>query len=1257
MPKTIFNVKRPKVRLFKPYLLTNGGLMAWKDNVMYNTGMAPTDLDAQYQDLVNKVPAYDAHMIDHTNPHVVTALQIVLDQVADESKATMFTSPTFTGATLTSTGNVRIADPIPMFSDLTVFATAGMFIDRGTEPSYTFEYDEAKGYPVSGYDVTFYRVAYTDDTPTDAIVPLWDGTKYATAGGTTLSTFVTIDQVVALTNKTLANPVFTGTVTCTGVFASAGLLYLDFDNGLVGVNTAGAPSFELEVREGTISATSATAKNARFWNTPQAYWSSPTISATTIGDAFYIGANADARLATAVSGYGFRNMCQPSGDCTLLISPRIGYTGVGTAAGQSSGYPSTTQLTTAVGISITKNMLGIGTNVPVRAIDLYGTANIAGRIVAGGQRTVKSGSMVRAGNAVELQTDGTIDEVKRAMLTMDVPYTQLSIATGNIVGSQLLMITSKRLLFLWHAIAGSSINYTVIGIDGSTLSSLNTGAIAGTTAGTGTYIRAVVMPCTKRGLVTYVVAGAQGMCAPFLIGDDNTIALLQPAAAFSNNLGTVTLQDVVYLDCTTGIITYHNDSEGLCARAFYYPQDTITLGAIAPIEAAELTPALPKSGKISTTKAILTYRIAAGYRTRVLIDTAMVVTFGAATAMTGSTANTQGVCALSATTVMYAASRLSAPNYQLFYNIGTIDGANAIAYAGEVVIATTVTAYENVALAKLKDNAVSIFYYLDSGAGMKPKYAVYDPLSYTTAPFISSAAIIFDDSIGGANDELFTVPLSQYGDAVVYHKKFSGGVWTGLSFLTSLNANIMYQEATVIKEIQLAMVHLFTAFSSPPRLLDTGSVVYGVNNVVTISMVGEDMVVGRIFDQQTYMATTYGFGQMLSAKDGVVVMHTSGIADNISMVTVVRTKGDSAYNVSQTSSGLNNGVPIISTCIAPITESAFLLMSNGWNGVGVFNLRTRVVYFDTYTWIPAFYAVTNTVLANVCTGISLTRMSTQYHIMLGTDLVAGTLVSYRYLNTNTLGAVTVGGAATIAATSIKYAGNPASDGYRIICYPYIGSSTTNLFLLPLAVSNTGVSVTAGAEVQTAIPMNFTQGLAPTACHISNGMFAVSGTNSTTGAQFVCMVFGFRNRADTVVSLTVLQTITLSIIVNSLGPHWVVPFNDEYILSIRSWNTISYFSLIKLNKEQKIIGVSRETNYGGETTLVAERNNFNFDFYTAGKTYVVDLDSHTTPTFSKYVATIDEASFATGIQIGSCVYSNTLAINPTRVAKREVERMN
>jgi hypothetical protein len=79
-----------------------------------------TELSSDSADLKSR---FATHRDDTTNPHSVTAEQVGLGDVTNESKTTMFTSPTFTGtvsgvtATMVGLGNVTNESKETMFTN------------------------------------------------------------------------------------------------------------------------------------------------------------------------------------------------------------------------------------------------------------------------------------------------------------------------------------------------------------------------------------------------------------------------------------------------------------------------------------------------------------------------------------------------------------------------------------------------------------------------------------------------------------------------------------------------------------------------------------------------------------------------------------------------------------------------------------------------------------------------------------------------------------------------------------------------------------------------------------------------------------------------------------------------------------------------------------------------------------------------------------------------------------------------------------
>jgi hypothetical protein len=92
-----------------------------------------------------------SHTSNVSNPHVVTSTQLGLGNVTNESKATMFTSPTFTGNTIAS--NVSVTGTLKVTSNTVVTNLNADFLG-GQGGSYYYQASNPSGYTTNAGTVT-----------------------------------------------------------------------------------------------------------------------------------------------------------------------------------------------------------------------------------------------------------------------------------------------------------------------------------------------------------------------------------------------------------------------------------------------------------------------------------------------------------------------------------------------------------------------------------------------------------------------------------------------------------------------------------------------------------------------------------------------------------------------------------------------------------------------------------------------------------------------------------------------------------------------------------------------------------------------------------------------------------------------------------------------------------------------------------------------------------------------------------------------
>jgi hypothetical protein len=182
---------------------TFSGSLKTTDDALATVDAAQT---VRLDQLATASGSYDSHIASTANPHSVTADQVSLGNVTNESKATMFSSPTFTGtvsgvtATHVGLGNVTDESKATMFSSPTFTGTVSGV--TATHVGLGNVTDESKATmfssptftgTVSGVTATHVGLGNVDNT-SDANKPV------STAGQTALDL-----------KANLASPTFTGT--------------------------------------------------------------------------------------------------------------------------------------------------------------------------------------------------------------------------------------------------------------------------------------------------------------------------------------------------------------------------------------------------------------------------------------------------------------------------------------------------------------------------------------------------------------------------------------------------------------------------------------------------------------------------------------------------------------------------------------------------------------------------------------------------------------------------------------------------------------------------------------------------------------------------------------------------------------------------------------------------------------------------------------------------------------------------------------
>jgi len=1229
MPKTIGNKKKVKDSVFHIQNLSVTGLIAY-DSVsqkLYNTSMDPDNLDASYQILEAKLPVYDAHLIDVANPHFTTKSQVGLGNVENLTKAQKFTDPAFTGSLTVDSAQLAVKDG---FLRVNVGETGagitggigGFSVSRGTLDTAYAVYSELDQCFIEGTGVALNRVVNTDPIPTVGAIPIWNSATqlYSTAGNITPSYFVTVNGIANLTNKTLVSPTING-ATCTGIFTIGATIGLDFGNGRIGILTS-APTVALEINDGDfdVRATTAGQKAMHLFQTPGFFLTNLALGAQGYANGPFVGISAASRGAAVFSGHAMRAFL-PLGaadDAILKFDPRTGSTGVGYDLGQDHGYPSTAQLVTD-GIAIKRGSFGIGVADPQYELDVLGNAVFRGPILTGESYTVRAGEQVRAGNVLQVYSDSTVSEAIGANFVPAGVVSSLSQAAVS--GSTVHHMTAKRCLVV-SRITTTDVVARVYGIDGTTISQLSTQTFPIT--GASGYKFAAVMPDGRRAVLVSL-----NHYLTVYINDDNTFTQTTPDTDIS--LFASAFTQVVAMTATSGLFV--SDLLGslvFTAVKFTFIGNILTLGAPATAGTAISSCAALCSLDANTAVAIY-LRVGVYYARVITMTDPLTIGAEAGFPITVSTNYIWQInaCPLTATKV-FVVARDSATGFYV-YMIGTVAGTNIAFAAAETILASvTTTTNGRSTPTKIKDNVVVIGYMFSNT--LRAKY--YDPALYTVSPFLSAEFSVCAD-IGFASGYPFgsAASLGSSYDVVM----FSSGATNRIASYLGNTVTSLKPTLTLLKTMTLTTLGLPLAYIQGfLNIIDerTAIVSYGDHSggssnpsiYFIVKRQGSNLLVKR---QRTVVTSSM---QTCFSSDRKFLAYSY---TGVDLTSCEIRQGRVRYNDTTLgpSTVIANAYAFTSV-VAKIDQDSFIYV----NSNAVPAIQARVISYASWNHVPTVGAVTS-LAAAANYQQDITRISYTKFLLMCSQ--AG-FVTYRIITITPATSATAISAATI--TAIVSDGQKtlvASNGTRTHLIVYWNGTTMGL--LPAATNAAETDITLGTPITVA--NTYVTSVVPDVRHITNGLYAVAYWTAQSNAV-VSLVYSTATRA-LATSVAVVTTVTVFTDIQQFLN--VRAFNDTQLIVCGLSNAnFPGLALLRIEKDANIVGIAKENGYSGQTIAVHELSGSHFDFYTAGKRYILDLDGHPAPEYSKYMA--DTASFNStrGIRLGVSPASTELALSPQRV---------
>lgn len=1224
--KTVANKKHVSNKLWKLRGLNRKGIICFdvQRELVYNTFVDQDDLESSYTILEAKIPIYDAHLVNTSNPHSVTKANVGLGSVENYSKATLFTDPTFTGTFASTATNFVIKDPMLRLNVGETGAGitdgfAGIYIDRGTLDDAYLIYSETDSCFELGIAGSLARLSFVVDSPTDTGIAVWDNVNKRFQASFLSSEFVTASSTTTFTNKTIDDCAISGTTIIdttmlTEAVETSGNYFATGGYAATYIPTYTVPRTERLFSAGDALFENETgyASNWNNWNIPITFYQEAPAAVDTTVQGFYIGIDASSISSSLASGYAVNLLAKKdsvdgSTDAILAVKPRVGYSGTGYTNGTSKGYPTSSQLED--GIYIRRGMLGVG-QVPQHELDVLGDAWFRGPAQLEDTYTVSTGAMIRKGNVVKVQSDGTVQEYSGGSFS---PAGQSTLLTGAVTYmSRALSISSKRVLAV-HRSGVNTLLFTIIGVDGTTLSTLSTGSF--TLTGSSD-IRPAAMMLDGRKFIA--LNDNNYMC--FRVTDDNVIEQTSSEKTLSSTTAGVT--EAVAMTETEGAFIAAGSTGEFKVIKYAFDAGAIEVG----------TSTTAGTGTIAAVSAIrLTDELGVGVYAKSLVYYARAFTMDDPPTV-GAEANYpftfstnyafQGdACALTETTFL-TAGRDNATGY-LVYVVGTVTGTTiAFGSAQNVLAAVTSTAKGRPTTTQIGYNRAVIGYFHSSEARLK----YYDPAKYAS-PYLSAEIVINTDTgYDGGIPVGLVAPLGQNFDVVSFASGADGlTVRLMANTLDYLTPNIRV-EGTLSYQHNALYSFWATTGTAPLQKVDDMTVLmtlaYGLSAVYDavcfIKRIGNEINMNTMSIQNSLVL---GSGSRTS-----VMLSDGKILANYGAYQVLgRTKAD-FINFR-----LMRYMPIVYdiALATHIGQNASMYVVRQLSPTPAM-IASCVVDFGLADDAPTYGTRYDSSLSSTISPTSLFKLSRETFVI---SYYNGTNACYKRLT------VTAAGVCTWWAE--RNFGTASSDPVK---------TSTNGILTQLTVYRNGSSIyfhpsrsnLAGSDLELGTAISDTCDTTETefdVCHVANNIYAVSFNTSTTVCK-VSLIHSFANRAMDASSIYQGNSVTIAC---TVSPVFLCPFDDEYLLAM--WVNATYLelTLLRIDKSVGIIGIAATHGYSGSSVTVREFGGSCFDHYTAGRTYTVDTDGHVIPSSSKYTDSLDGFAVRRGINAGRSVSSTELML--------------
>jgi len=1226
MPKTVHNAKKLPAPFFNLNDLNLSGLLSYDAALrrLYNTGLDSQAIGTQYAAVVAKIPMYDAHLGNFSNPHLVSKSQVGLGSVDNESKATMFTNPVFTGATTT------FATTESFFSDNLIeinYLEAGVGITGGFggpeffrgAGNYRFGFSEAVQGFTSGAGGSFYRVMTQDIAPANNSIPIWSAAQGKFIAGGIIADYATVTGGEIWTGKTFNNPTTIDGSTSAAVSFNGANLWIDTTGKMTLANAAS--TFALAVRDRDILFRNETVDTNYFRLTnyyPTIGWDFVT---DTVVSGLFAGVNADSKAITEVSGFNFKEIvaADSATDTVLTIAPRIGYTGIGYAEGESIGFPSRAQTESVYSFMYNRTGLGIGVP-PFYPLHSVSSMSIVGKKITAGYCVVEAGATIRAGNAVEITPAGFAREHLEAKFTPGTVGTVITPGAGTFISATTGFLASKRYLALYVGEADSRIYYSLININGGIPVVLAAPALLGSSTSTrrlnfvNVYTHMFIISYTNAGGGQYLV----GQVAP----QTGAVTVLSEGTFASADLPHAT----VMLTQSKGMFIFATglDSPIYC-EVFEVSGSGVLTGTADQALPFASTNGVLCACALNTGSVFVTYvdSIPIYGCLSITIVGSVVSQDGAPATPAAVTQATQPVCSAMTTTTAFLL--YGNPAGGLSYTVATIGGGPVVFGAAQVVTATG-SLIESVQ--KLRDDRIAICYR--TNAGLYPIVTrEYDSVNLAS-PFLTSEVTLVSATYNSQQIGFASLGSAGNSAATYMFTDKTARTRVNLPSIVESNIDLSYQKSIVL---YAAGALTGPVASKHWARLTNGKVIitYSVDaaqtsaNIQVVKKVGDDIFVGIPFNFAGQQIAVWSIDQntieiQLSTNGATCYWYPGWVRDTgVSIGSVT----DSGWAAPLTMNTLPFDRNIMLGCVFLINAIASKTLVRNQIRTGTAGVQANQA--------PALGANPRTPGQDtfIRTGYNT---ATQLFTASNDNMYSFDMTIVEATGNVTLGTYT---ASLLAAVSNIYGVNLGTYAHLQVRRMTSGAVVGQLY------SVEGGLVARGATFAIAA---LASSDCLDVCLIPNEKFAIAYTKNDGNVYVRCGRAMIKRDG---VSVQSWMSATISFSSGHAGDSFVklIALSDDMLLIASSATAGGDFRLhtVKIMRELQIVGVAIDPFCRGGTTCRVAEPGTKFDGnFTIGRQYV-DIDGQICRS-SKFVSATDEFVIPDGIYVGECFKGGTLAVS-------------